>query len=74
MQPVAPVKPGVILSSKTGAKGKYDMKALFLLFDADGDGKLDIHEFARAFRALGLPKRNGDKLEIDQATFQAFGV
>ena len=30
-------------------------------FDADGDYKLTIHELARAFRALGLPKREGVK-------------
>ena len=41
-------------------------------FDADGDGKLDIHELARAFRALGLPKRDGDKLQMDQAMFKSF--
>ena len=32
------------------------MKQIFGQFDADGDGKLDIYEIARAFRALGLPK------------------
>ena len=37
---------------------RYDMKQIFAQFDADGDGKLDIYEIARAFRALGLPKVN----------------
>jgi hypothetical protein len=31
---------------------KWDMKKIFADFDADGDGKLDIYELARAFRAL----------------------
>ena len=29
------------------------MKQIFAQFDADGDGKLDIYEIARAFRAMG---------------------
>ena len=45
---------------------KYDMKQIFAQFDADGDGKLDIYEIARAFRALGLPKRDGSKMEMDK--------
>ena len=44
---------------------KYDMKQIFGQFDADGDGKLDIYEIARAFRAMGLPKRDGSKMEMD---------
>ena len=31
---------------------RWDMSKVFKQFDADGDGKLTIHEFARAFRAL----------------------
>eukprot|EP00325_Prymnesiales_sp_UTEX-LB-985_P009048 CAMPEP_0174694224 /NCGR_PEP_ID=MMETSP1094-20130205/833_1 /TAXON_ID=156173 /ORGANISM="Chrysochromulina brevifilum, Strain UTEX LB 985" /LENGTH=259 /DNA_ID=CAMNT_0015890381 /DNA_START=58 /DNA_END=833 /DNA_ORIENTATION=+ len=58
--------------AKPGQKGKYDMQALFAQFDADGDGKLDIYEIARAFRALGLPKRSGEKMDIDKATFKSF--
>ena len=46
---------------------KYDMKQIFAQFDADGDGKLDIYEIARAFRALGLPKRDGSKMDMDKA-------
>ena len=34
--------------------------------------KLDINEFQRAFRALGLKKRSGEKMQIDQAMFNAF--
>ena len=41
-------------------------------FDVDGDGKLTIEEFARAFRALGLPKRDGSKLEMDINMFKSF--
>ena len=52
--------------AKPGQKGKYDMKAIFAQFDADGDGKLDIYEIARAFRAMGLPKRDGTKMDVDK--------
>ena len=51
---------------------KWDMKKLFAQFDADGDGKLDIYEIARAFRALGLPKRDGSKMDMDKAMFKSF--
>jgi len=51
---------------------KYDMKVIFAQFDGDGDGKLDIYEIARAFRAMGLPKRDGEKMEMDHAMFKAF--
>ena len=45
---------------------KYDMKVIFADFDGDGDGKLDLYEIARAFRCLGLPKRNGAKMDMDK--------
>ena len=51
---------------------KWDMKKIMADFDADGDGKLDIYEIARAFRALGLPKRDGSKMDVDKAMFKAF--
>merc|ERR1711865_1268229 len=51
---------------------KHDMKAIFVQFDADGDGKLDIYEIARAFRAFGLPKRDGSKMDVDKAMFKSF--
>merc|ERR1711959_213308 len=50
---------------------RWDMSKVFKQFDSDGDGKLSIHEFARAFRALGLPKRDGEKMEMDQAMFKS---
>ena len=53
---------------------KHDMEALFMQFDANGDGKLDMRELARAFRALGLEKRSGAKLELDEAMFKSFGT
>merc|ERR1711935_953795 len=49
---------------------KYDMKEIFKQFD--GDGKLDIYEISRAFRAIGMPKRDGTKMEMDHATFKSF--
>ena len=49
---------------------KHDMKKLFAQFDADGDGKLDIYEIARVFRALGLPKRDGSKMDMDKVSMQ----
>ena len=51
---------------------KWDMKKIMADFDADGDGKLDIYEIARAFRALGLPKRDGSKMDVDKEMFKAF--
>ena len=51
---------------------KWDLSSIFAQFDTDGDGVLDIGEFQRAFRALGLKKRSGAKMEVDQAMFNAF--
>merc|ERR1719272_1724076 len=51
---------------------KYDMKVIFAQFDADGDGCLDIYEISRAFRAIGMPKRDGTKMDMDHATFKSF--
>jgi Ca2+-binding EF-hand superfamily protein len=66
--------PQGILPAKPGAKGKYQMGPLFAQFDADGDGKLDIYEIARAFRALGLEKRDGEQADMDKAMFMSFDL
>ena len=47
---------------------RWDLPTVFVNFDADGDGKLDIYEIARAFRAMGFSKREGDDMEIDKVT------
>ena len=33
---------------------------------------MTLREFMRAFRALGLPKRGGGKMEMDEAMFKSF--
>ena len=50
----------------------WDMGRVFLQFDQDGDGKLTMREFQRAFRALGLKKRDGADMRIDQEMFNSF--
>jgi hypothetical protein len=39
---------------------------------AAGDGALTMGEFKRAFRALGLRKRDGKKMEVDEKMFRSF--
>jgi len=51
---------------------KWDMSKVFKQFDFDGDGYLDLGEMKRAFRALGLKKRDGAKMEVDEAMFKSF--
>ena len=51
---------------------RWDMSKVFKQFDADGDSKLDIYELARAFRAIGLEKRSGEKMDVDKAMFKSF--
>merc|ERR1712196_572358 len=51
---------------------RWDMSKVFKQFDVDGDGKLSMREFMRAFRALGLEKRSGQKMTVDMAMFQSF--
>ena len=41
-------------------------------FDTDGDGFLDMNEFKRALRAIGLPKpSNGKQMALNEFTFKA---
>jgi Ca2+-binding EF-hand superfamily protein len=51
---------------------KWDLGNIFSQFDTDGDGLLSFNEFQRAFRALGLKKRSGEKADIDEAMFKSF--
>ena len=51
---------------------KWDMSKVFKQFDTDGDGYLGMREFMRAFRALGLAKRSGDKMKVDLEMFNSF--
>ena len=51
---------------------RWDLQNIFLQFDMDGDGYLNLGEMQRAFRAIGLKKRSGAKLEVDQAMFDSF--
>lgn len=52
--------------------GRWDLGNIFMQFDSDGDGHLTMGEFQRAFRALGMKKRSGEKLEMDQTMFNGF--
>ena len=45
---------------------------MFKHFDLDEDGYLNMGELKRAFRAIGLKKRGGEKFELDDATFKSF--
>ena len=51
---------------------QWNMAKVFAKFDTDGDGVLDLDEFQRGFRAIGLKKRSGEKYEIDEAMFKSF--
>ena len=48
------------------------LKPVFEQFDVSGDGYLQLDELKRAFRAIGLQKRSGEKFEMDAKTFAAF--
>lgn len=51
---------------------KWNMEKVYKSFDVDNDGALTMTEFQRAFRAIGLKKRSGEKIEVDDAMFKAF--
>ena len=59
-------------TSHYAAQAKVDLQGTFAQFDTDGSGALDMREFMRAFRAVGLSKRSGEKLEVDEAMFRSF--
>ena len=48
------------------------MSKVFKQFDSDGDGELEFREFQRAFRAIGLKKRDGTKYDVDIEMFKSF--
>jgi Ca2+-binding EF-hand superfamily protein len=48
------------------------MEKVFKQFDTDADGFLMMEELKRAFRAIGLKKRDGEKLEVDEEMFKSF--
>lgn len=51
---------------------RWDMAKVFAKFDTDADGYLSLPELVRAFRAIGLKKRRGDKGKMDLAMFRSF--
>jgi len=51
---------------------KWDMAKVFKQFDTDADGFLTMGELKRGFRALGLKRRSGEELEVDEAMFKSF--
>merc|ERR1711865_1057138 len=51
---------------------KYNLADIFKGFDRAGEGKIPIQDFYRAFRAMGLPKRDGEKMEMDKKMFESF--
>ena len=50
-------------------KTRWPMGDIFMQFDSDSDGFLNLGEFKRALRALGLPKREGKQAQLDEFTF-----
>merc|ERR1739848_553418 len=48
------------------------MAKVFKHFDLDEDGFLNMGELKRAFRAIGLKMRGGEKFELDDAPFKSF--
>merc|ERR1719321_1047496 len=48
------------------------MDKVFKQFDTDADGFLSMDEMKRGFRALGLQRRSGEELEVDEAMFKSF--
>jgi Ca2+-binding EF-hand superfamily protein len=66
-----PYKPEKAFKNKAPVKPRWPLGQIFMQFDTDDDGFLDIGEFRRALRAIGLPKRSGEKADLDEFTFKA---
>ena len=52
----------------------WSLAKVFSKFDTSNDGYLTMMELMRAFKAIGLPKREGEKLEMDRKMFQMLDV
>ena len=75
--PAADTKPdseATKTAAAEAAKTGKDLTQVFKQFDTSGDGFLQIGELKRAFRAIGLEKRKGEKFELDEKTFSSFDV
>lgn len=54
----------------TEGKVRWPLGEIFMQFDTDGDGVLNLSEFKRAIHAIGLPKREGSQAKLDEFTFK----
>ena len=63
---------GFLVEIRRGFGPRFAQSKIFKMFDFDDDKSLTIAELKRAFRALGLAKRTGGKLQMDEAMFKSF--